>query len=161
MNVLPTLVASALLPYAPSSLIFQSSQEVKVACTQFETSADIAIDHFVQLSKKGDYTAAYQAWSDLLFRYFSFQLELDKTEGLSANNLVKASADKKGEELKKAFQQKLLSSPELLGAFLQNAAAASKLTPQQRLFTRDILKEYQLMNLKKNPKLIKAYKRYP
>ena len=157
MNVLSTLVFSAaVLPYAPSSLIFQSSEEVKVACTQFETSADFDVNKFIQYSKKGDYTTAYQSWSDLLFRYFSFQLELGKTEGLSTNKLVKASADNEGEQLKKAFQQKLLSNSELLATFLQNAQAASKLTPQQRLFTRDVLKEYQLMDLEEKAKIDKG-----
>ncbi len=157
MNALSTLMVSAtVLPYAPTSLIFQSSDEVKIACTQFEVFADADINKFIQLSKEGDYKTAYQIWSDLLFRCYSFQLELGKTEGLSTNKLVQTSADNEGELLKKAFQQKLLSNSELLAVFLQNAEAASKLTPQQRLFTRDILKEYQLMDLNEKSKIDKG-----
>lgn len=144
------------LPYASTQLIFQSTDAVQRACAAFEASADTDLNRFVQLSHSGDYTAAYQIWSDLLFRYFSFKLELGQTQGLSLSEAVKASVAPEGERLEKTFQQKLTSHPDLLNTFLQNAEASSSLTPQQRLFTVNILKEYQDMHLQEEPQIAAA-----
>lgn len=139
----PPSTGSQTLPYAPRELIFQSADSVKQACAAFEASAAADLDHFVQLSKQGDYNAAYQTWSDLLFRFFSFQLELGKTLGLSSSEDVKTITRQQQGLLSKAFQQKLSEHPALLATFLNNAKEAVNLTPQQRLFTESILQECQ------------------
>jgi len=154
----PILLAAVvgILPYAPSSLIFQSESAVKAACAQFSDSANADLNQFIKLSQNNEYTAAYQVWSDLLFRYFSSRLEMGKTIELSSSDSVKAAVRSEGESLEAAFQRQLLDYPGLLGAFLHNAEAAAQLTGQQRLFTANILKEYQAMNLKQRPKIAEA-----
>lgn len=153
-----TLLAAsiALLPYAPSHLIFQSPGEIKNACVQFEPSADADLDRFIQLSSEGNYTAAYEIWSELLFRYFSFQIEMSQTYHHSSNEQVKDSVNSEKELLEKAFQHKLLVRPDLLNTFLQNAEASAHLTPQHRLFTANILKEYQKIFPNEAPRIAVA-----
>ncbi len=144
------------LPYAPKDLIFQSTEDLQKACNTFLSSADTDLDRFVVSSKNSNYSDAYQIWSDLLFRYFSFKLELGKTKSLSLNEPVKNSVAEEGQRLEKAFQQKLHSRADLLTTFLNNAKASQSLTPQQRLFTEQVLKEYQQTQEKEAKKIADA-----
>lgn len=156
--MIPTLLVSAAiiskgLPYAPNELIFQSQKAVQEASQAFLVKADIDLNRFVELSQKGDYSNAYQIWSDLLFGYFSLGLELGKTKQLSVNDQVKASSTEESQLLEKAFQQKLSSYSSLLSTLLHNAEASQRLTPQERLFTEQILKEYQDTHLQEAQKI--------
>lgn len=156
--MIPTLIVSAALlskelPYAPKELVFQSTEAIQNACKGFLSTTDIDLHRFVELSEQGRYSDAYQIWSDLLFGYFSFGLELSRTGQLSLNEKVKISATEEGQLLKQKFQQKLFTHSGLLSTFLNNAEAAQHLTPQQRLFTEQILKEYQETHAKEAQKI--------
>jgi endonuclease/exonuclease/phosphatase family metal-dependent hydrolase len=107
----------------------------------------------VELSQQGNYSRAYQIWSDLLFRYFSFGVELGRTGQLSLSEKVQTSSMEESELLDKEFQQKLFSHPGLFSTFLNNAEATGRLTPQQRLFTEQILKEYQEIHVAEAQKI--------
>jgi hypothetical protein len=146
--MIPTLIASAALlskelPYSPTELIYQSADAIQDARKKLLSTADKDLNRFVELSAQGKYSDAYQIWSDLMVRYFSFGLELGRTGQLSLNEKVKATAIEEDMLVKKEFQQKLSSHSGLLSTFLHNAEAAGHLTPQQRLFTQQILQEYQ------------------
>lgn len=145
--MIPALIATATLttqelPYAQRDLIFQSPEAVERACSAFESSAKVDILRFIELSQKGIYTGAYQIWSDLLFRYFSLQLELGQVTRLSSNEKVKDSVQNGEQRIGKTFEKMLQTNPRLMNAFLQNAEASSLLTPQERLFTENILKDF-------------------
>lgn len=162
--MLATLIATAALfttalPYAQKDLIFQSTQDVSQATQAFETSAGSELDRFVELSQKGSYAEAYTLWSDLLFRFTSFKLELGKTEQISLSEQVKTSAMEERLRLDKEFQQKLFAHSALLGTFLHNAEEGQKLTPQQRLITEHILKEYQASRTTEAHKIAHALKK--
>lgn len=162
--MIPALLASAAivsqgLPYAPKELIFQSENAIQEASNAFLAKADEDLDRFIGLSQKGNYTEAYQIWSDLLFRYFSFGLELGKTKQLSLNDEVKSFSTKQNESLKNAFQKKLISHPNLLSTLLKNAEAIQHLTPQQRLFTEQILKEYQETHVEEAQKIAEVLRK--
>ena len=131
------------LPYAPQSLVYQSVGEVQSSGDALEASIGTTLDQFVSLSQAGRYGEAYQLWSDLQFRLFSFGLKLSQTQELSLNDQVKAFIPSEQTTLKESFQKKLSNYPNLLTTFLRNAQAAASLTAQQRLFTESILKEYQ------------------
>jgi endonuclease/exonuclease/phosphatase family metal-dependent hydrolase len=156
--MIPILIASTVLisqglPYAAKDLVFQSEKAVQNAGTQFLTGADSDLNRFVELSKQGNYSNAYQIWSDLLFRYFSLKLELGKTEQLSLSDKVKASSTEEKQLLEKKFQQKLSSHSSLFSTLLNNAEASGQLTPQQRLFTEALLKEYQETHVQEAKKI--------
>ncbi len=146
--MLPTaLIGSAAallspLPYAAEdkNIVFQSVDALEEACTAFEHSVTTDLERFLRVSKEGDYDLAYQTWSDLLFGYFSFQLELSRTLNLSLKDTVKSSTQSQMERLGELFKKKI-QDPALFATFLSNAKALEKLTPQQRLFTELILKE--------------------
>lgn len=131
------------LPYAPDSLIYQTQEAVESSIAEFETAVKTAFDSFVSLSANGKYDEAYQQWSDLQFRFISLKLTLYKTVDLSLNKEVKASTPDQQTILEDHFKMQLSSHSGLLNAFVNNAHAAEKLTPQQRLFTENILKDYQ------------------
>ncbi len=141
------------LPYAPLDLIYQSADAIERAHAAFETSADADLDRFVDLSKKGNYTDAYRIWSDLIFRYNSFRIELWKTIQLSTSDQVKGSVYAVGTLSEKVFQEKILAHSALFDTFLQNANASDQLTPQQREFTENILKEYEEIKPNEAPKI--------
>lgn len=93
----------------------------------FEWVAKEGLDQFVLLSRGGNYGAAYGVWSGLTFEFLSLCLEL--------------GAERVG--VAKRFQEQIRLHPELLDIFLHNGEAMQYLTPQERLFTEAILKEYQ------------------
>ncbi|MBS0652882.1 MAG: endonuclease/exonuclease/phosphatase family protein [Verrucomicrobia bacterium] len=130
------------LPYAPDSLIYQTQEAVESSVAEFETAAKSALDSFIDLSKSGNFPEAYQQWSDLQFRFISLKLALDKTTDLSLKNEVKDSTPAQKTILEDRFKMQLSSHSGLLDAFVNNAQAAEKLTPQQRLFTENVLKDY-------------------
>ena len=155
-----TLIGSAAalfssLPFAAEdkNIVFQSVDALKEACTAFEHSIATDLEKFIRLSKEGDYDQAYQTWSDLLFRYFSFRLELSRTLNLSLKDAVKSSTQSQMERLEAVFKTKLQDSA-LFATFLSNAKALEKLTPQQRFFTESILKEN--LESRKSPEITAA-----
>ena len=147
--MIPTLIASAALlskelPYSAKDLIFQSTEAIQDARKEFLSKADNDLNRFVELSQRGNYSEAYQIWSDLLFNYFSFGLELGRTGQLSLNEKVKTTAAEEDKLVQKRIPAKTLLP--ILASFLlfyTTQRQASALTPQQRLFTQQILQEYQ------------------
>lgn len=131
------------LPFAPQSLIYQSPQEVEKGVAAFEGSVPSALSDFVRFSQAGKYDQAYERWSDLQFTFFTLHLKLNQTADLTAQEQVKGAVSFQKASSNEAFQKALLSYPDLLPTLLSNAEAAVHLTSQQRLFTKQILEEYQ------------------
>ena len=154
-------ISPAQLPYATKDLIFQSADAIKEACATFETSASADLDRFVELSNRGEYAKAYQLWSDLQFRFYSFKLELGQTLGRSESEEVKSAVTAQGELLNKTFQKTLLEHPALMATFLHNAKAASRLSPEQRFLTESILKESEKSGVADALQSLSALKREP
>jgi endonuclease/exonuclease/phosphatase family metal-dependent hydrolase len=136
------LHSSAELPYA-RDIVLQSADAIQSVGTTCETTADTDLNRFVQRSQKNDFANAYQTWSDLLFNCVSSLLELIQILNFPPNDQIQLSAYAEIERLHKVLQQKLLTHPTLFATFLRNAGSATLLTPQQRLFTQNILREYQ------------------
>lgn len=157
-NLLLTLIASV-LPYAPDTLTFSTDEDVKKGCTEFIDQAQEDLHAFVRLSAKGSYEQAYQTWSDLLLHYTSLRLELGQTHRFSEKSDLKNSVETEEANLKQAFQQAFLQQSDLLKTFLNNAKHSSELTPQQRLFTRNILQEYQSIYPKQKDKIVAMLKK--
>lgn len=130
------------LPYAPKDLVFPSTHAVKTACKAMLVSVSTELKHFTQLSSEKDYDSAYQVWSNLLFRFFSLQLEIQQTITLSTNDSVRECAKNELIGITENVQ-KMLSSSTLHSTFIFNALDAQKLSPQQRQITAAVLRELE------------------
>src|SRR5271167_1560393 len=106
--MIPTLIASAALlskelPYSAKDLIFQSTEAIQDARKEFLSKADHDLNRFVKLSQQGNYSDAYQVWSDLICNYFFFGLELGRTAQLSLKKEVKTAAAEEDKLIEKEF----------------------------------------------------------
>lgn len=129
------------LPYASQDLVFISKEQLKYAEKEFLNTVDISLNRFIRASDQRDYQAAYQEWSDLFFRYLSLDIMLNHSKNLSEREIVKEAVPKTQKRITTLFREKL-KDKRLKKTFLENAQNAEVLTPQQRLFTSFILKEY-------------------
>lgn len=129
------------LPYVAEDLVFKSLKEVKAACTQMGRQVQEGIDQFITLSQKQDYDRAYQIWSDLLFRCWSFRLEMGQTMQYAPEDSVKRGAETARLEWLKNLQQIFASSSKVRDMFIKNAQYAESLSPDQRWLTASVLRE--------------------
>ncbi len=131
-----------LKPILPSAteLTFSSEQELDCACSALEEKISADLKQFIHLSQKQDFDAACQVWSDLLFSYFSFQLEIWRSLAFSTHADVQKALPVKVAHLKEKLQT-ALSDPSILKTWIHISRFKEKLTPQQRLFTASILRE--------------------
>lgn len=149
-------------PHLPkaSELTFSSEQELDYACSAFEERISTDIQKFILLSREQNCDAACQIWSDLLFSYFSLQLEMWRALGFSSHANVKEVLPTRVAHVKETLQN-ALSDPSVLHAWVRIAQSNEKLTPQQRLFAARILEENTHLLSKENIELLAQLKTLP
>src|ERR1700676_2071739 len=139
LAVTSAIVTPQELPKA-QTLVYPSVSAVEKACSSYEKSIDEDLAQFSYLSRKKYFTAAYQIWSSLLFRFRTLEIELWRTDKYSSDEQVKKALPINSDKVRQTLQM-ALSDRKILDVFLHNAKYKEQLTSQQRLFTANILRE--------------------